>query len=83
MKAWDEISSRKNVSKRSKEYCVQSSCKDKMLVGPSKQEADPLVPSLKVRFNQSEVVEVFQQNDALPQQASNHKFNQHRLIDYS
>ena len=80
VKAWDESSSRKNTLVRSKGSCIQSSCKDKMLTGPSKQEADPLVSRVNVRFNQPEVREVFQQNDALPQTASNHQFSQHRVV---
>ena len=35
---------------------------------------------MNVRFNQPEVLEVFQQNDALPQPASNHQFSQHRVV---
>ena len=43
VKAWDKTSSRKNTSVRSKGSCLQRSCKDKVLAGPSKQEVDPLV----------------------------------------
>ena len=80
VKAWDETSSRKNTSVRSKGSCIQSSCKDKMLAGSSKLEADLLVSSVNVRFNQPEVLEVFQQNDALPQPASNRQFRQRRVV---
>ena len=80
VKAGAETSSRKNTSVRSKESCIQTSCKDKMLVGPSKQEADPLVSSVNVRFNHPEVLEAFQQNDTLPQPASNHHFHEHRVV---
>ena len=80
VKAWDETWSRKNTSVHSKGSCIHSSCKDKMLAGPSKQEADPLVSRVNVGFNQPEVLEVFQQNDALPQPASNHQFSQHHVV---
>ena len=80
VKAWDETSSRKNTSVHSKGSCMQSSCQDKMLAGPSKQEADPLVSRVNVRFNQPEVLGVFQQNEALPQPDSNQQFSQHRVV---
>ena len=80
VKAWDETSSRKNASVHSKGSCMQSSCQDKMLAGPSKQEADPLVSRVNVRFNQPEVLGVFQQNEALPQPDSNQQFSQHRVV---
>ena len=51
-----------------------------MLAGPSKQEADSLVSRVNIRFNQPEVLEILQQNNPLPQPASNHQFSLHRMV---